>query len=112
MRTSSIRPEKKLPASGVLPVPMYSSGKKKGLQVLYSQPFNFVIRIVLYVLCFPAAAAVYHRRLGLLLLCWWYIAVVAIVRNLPGTIGLPLADGQVFTIRHYINRLAPCLGSG
>ena len=73
---------------------------KKGLQVLYSQPFSFVIRIVLYVLRFPDAAAIYHRRLGLLLLCRWYIAVVAIVGNLPGTIGLPFADGQVFTIRH------------
>jgi len=32
-----------------------SLGKKKGLQVLYSQPFSSVIRIVLYVLRFPAA---------------------------------------------------------
>ncbi len=87
-----------------------SLGNKKGLQVLYSQPFSSVIRIVLYVLRFPAAAAVYHRQLGLLLhWCWWYIAVEAIVGNLPGTIGLSFQDGQVFTI--HINWLAPCLGS-
>jgi len=85
---------------------------KKELQVSYSQPFSFVIRIVLYVLRFPAAAAVYHRRLGLLLLCWWWdIAVVAIVGNLPGTIGLSFVDGQGFAIRLRNNRLAPCLGS-
>jgi len=111
MRTSSIRPEKKLPASGVLPVPMYSSGNKKGLQVLYSQPFSSVLRIVLYVLRFPADVAVYRSQLGLLLHCWWYIAVVAIVGNLPGTIGLSFVDGQVFTIRHCTNCLATCLGS-
>ncbi len=33
-----------------------SLGDKKGLQVLYSQPFSSVIRIVLYVLRLPAAA--------------------------------------------------------
>jgi len=60
---------------------------------------------------FPAMLGVYRSQLGLLLHCWWYIAVVAVDVNLPGTIGLPFADGRVFTIRHYTNCLAPCLGS-
>jgi len=133
MRTSLMRPEKKVPGGVCLrrqnsvnapnkthrKIEVYkryvsqlwklSLDKKKGLQVLYSQPFSFLIRIVLYVLCFPATAAVYHRRLGLLLLCWWYIAVPAIPVNLPGTIGLPLHDGHVLGI--HIKWLSPCLGS-
>ena len=84
----------------VLPVPMYSLGKKKGLQVLYSQPFSSVIRIVLYVLGFPGAAAVYHRQLGLLLHCWWPVVVPATDVVLPGTIGLPLEDVQAFAVEH------------
>jgi len=84
-------------------------GNKKGLQVLYSQPFNSARRIVLYVPRFPGAASVYRSQLGLLLLCWWYIAVVAIAGNLPGTTGLSFADGQVFTLKKHW--LAPCLGS-
>ena len=45
---------------------------------------------------FPALLGVYRSRLVLLLHCWWYIAVVAIVGNLPGTIGLPFQDAQGF----------------
>ena len=54
-------------------------------------------------------AALCHSQLGLLLLCWWYIAVIAISCKLPGTIGLPFPEGHGFSI--HIEWLSPCLGS-
>ena len=93
-----IRRKKEFNKRSMIQLRKLSLGKKKGLKALCSQPFSFVIRIVLYVLYFPAVAAVYWSQIGLLLHCWWSVVVPATHVVLPGTIGLPLEDVDAFAI--------------